>query len=78
VTISNRSDFKVAFICTLPVEADAVLDSLDEVWNDACHFYGHAAGDPNSYTFGRSGGDPVVVVNHQDLRTYLPRLRPSG
>lgn len=58
----NRIDFQVAILCALPLEANAVLCCLDEVWHDAPQDYGKCEGDNNSYVFGRSGRHCVVVV----------------
>ncbi|KAB8225072.1 hypothetical protein BDV33DRAFT_164515 [Aspergillus novoparasiticus] len=58
----RRNDFEVAIICALPLETNAVLCSLDEVWDDGLHRYGRADGDDNAYDFGRSGRNGVVVV----------------
>ena len=58
----RRNDFEVAIICALPLEANAVLCSLDEIWHDAHNMYGRAVGDGNAYDFGRSGRHSVVVV----------------
>ncbi|RLM00334.1 hypothetical protein CFD26_108105 [Aspergillus turcosus] len=58
----SRKDFEIAIICALPLETNAVLYSLDEIWHDAPHHYGRAAGDMTNYAFGRSGGHAVVVV----------------
>ncbi|KAL4928317.1 uncharacterized protein BDV17DRAFT_264698 [Aspergillus undulatus] len=66
---SSRNDFEIAIICALPLENNAVLCSLDEVWLDAPTHYGlrRAEGDESSYVFGRSGRHAVVVV-------VLPRM----
>ncbi|BAE55442.1 unnamed protein product [Aspergillus oryzae RIB40] len=58
----RRNGFEVAIICALPLEANAVLCSLDEIWHDAHNTYGRAVGDDNAYDYGRSGGHSVVVV----------------
>lgn len=58
----NRDGFKIAIICALALETNAVLCSLDQIWDDAPQVYGRAPGDPNSYIFGRSGRHPVVVL----------------
>ncbi|KAL4918902.1 hypothetical protein BDW62DRAFT_180053 [Aspergillus aurantiobrunneus] len=63
----TRNDFEVAIICALPLENNAVLCSLDEVWLDAPYDYRRAEGDESNYVFGRSGRHPVVVV-------ILPRI----
>ncbi|KAJ5195940.1 zinc finger protein [Penicillium cf. viridicatum] len=59
---SNRDEFEIAIICALPLEANAVLCSLDEIWYDIASTYGRARNDQNHYAFGRSGRHPVVVV----------------
>ncbi|KAI9376649.1 hypothetical protein BJX61DRAFT_530663 [Aspergillus egyptiacus] len=64
---SSRNEFEIAIICALPLEANAVICSLDEYWRDAHLQYRRADGDDNSYVFGRSGNHPVVVVT-------LPRM----
>ncbi|KAL4951216.1 hypothetical protein BDW69DRAFT_42142 [Aspergillus filifer] len=64
---SSRNDFEIAIICALPLENNAVLCSLDEVWLDAHYTYRRAEGDDSSYVFGRSGRHAVVVV-------VLPRM----
>jgi len=66
---SSRDDFKIAIICTLPLETDAVIESLDEVWHDA--HYGQAPGDETFYNFGRSGGHTVVIATLPGIgKTY--------
>jgi nucleoside phosphorylase len=59
----NRNEFEIAIICALPLETNAVLCSLDEIWDEETrHRYGKSAGDENSYDFGRTGRHNVVVV----------------
>ncbi|KUL90936.1 hypothetical protein ZTR_00686 [Talaromyces verruculosus] len=58
----NRIDFQGAIICALPLETNAVLCCLDEIWHDAPQYYGKCEGDNNAYLFGRSGRHDVVVV----------------
>lgn len=57
---SSRADFHFAVICALPLEYDAVYDSLDEVWTDKD--YEKAGGDPNRYATGCMGELPVVLL----------------
>ncbi|KAL3477934.1 hypothetical protein BJX99DRAFT_225121 [Aspergillus californicus] len=64
---ASRNDFDIAMICALPLETNAVLCSLDEIWHDAPQYYGRAASDDNSYMFGRSGRHAVVVVTLQKM-----------
>ncbi|KAL4905333.1 hypothetical protein BDW74DRAFT_152447 [Aspergillus multicolor] len=64
---SSRNDFEVAIICALPLENNAVLCSLDEIWFDANYHCRRTNGDESSYVFGKSGQHAVVVV-------VLPRI----
>ncbi|KAL4786749.1 hypothetical protein BJX76DRAFT_354925 [Aspergillus varians] len=64
---ASRDDFEIAIICALPLENNAVLCSLDEVWHDAHYDYPPAQNDESSYMFGKSGRHAVVVV-------ILPRI----
>ncbi|KAK4071605.1 uncharacterized protein Triagg1_5843 [Trichoderma aggressivum f. europaeum] len=59
---SSRDGFHFAIICALPLEFDAVCDSLDEVWEGRSEALGKAAGDLNRYTLGCVGNVLVVVV----------------
>ena len=58
----NRDGFEIAIICALPLEANAVLCAMDEIWHDSRHYYGKIAGDDNCYDFGRIGLHSVVIV----------------
>ncbi|EED22939.1 zinc finger protein, putative [Talaromyces stipitatus ATCC 10500] len=58
----TRDNFHVAIVCALPLETNAVLCSLDEIWHDAPQYYKKSEGDHNAYHFGRSGSHNVVVV----------------
>lgn len=57
----HRGDFKVAIICALPLESDAVQDMLDKRWDEVK--YEKMPGDPNHYTTGVIGRHNVVVVH---------------
>lgn len=57
----HRSDFKVAIICALTLESDAVQDVFDRRWDEIK--YGKLHGDPNQYTTGVIGRHHVVVVH---------------
>ncbi|KAK3377133.1 nucleoside phosphorylase domain-containing protein [Lasiosphaeria ovina] len=57
----SRDEFRVAILCALPPEAEAVLDLFDCFWDDDCDAYGKAANDPNDYRTGRIGQDHVVL-----------------
>lgn len=56
-----RSDFKIAIICALTLESDAVQDVFDNRWDEVK--YGKTPGDPNQYTTGVIGCHNVVVVH---------------
>lgn len=57
----TRDDFDVAIICALPLEADAVLSTFDNHWDEK--LYGKAANDPNFYSVGVIQGRNVVLVH---------------
>lgn len=58
----NRDGFEIAIICALPLEANAVLCAMDDIWHDSRHYYGKIAGDDNCYDFGKIGLHNVVIV----------------
>ena len=62
----NRSDFEIAIICALDIEATAVEAMFDVFWQGENSF-GKVAGDPNAYTTGRIGRHNVVLA-------YLPAM----
>ncbi|KAF9894873.1 hypothetical protein FE257_004494 [Aspergillus nanangensis] len=57
-----RNDFKVAIICTLPVEAAAVEALFDAHHDETGEKYGKAPGDTNAYMLGRMGLHDVVLA----------------
>lgn len=57
----HRHDFKIAIICALTLESDAVQDVFDNRWDEVK--YGKTRGDPNQYTTGVIGHHNVVVVH---------------
>ncbi|KKP03906.1 hypothetical protein THAR02_03994 [Trichoderma harzianum] len=59
---SSRDGFHFAIICALPLEFDAVCDSLDEVWEEQDGKLGKADGDSSYYTMGCMGNTPVVLL----------------
>ncbi|KAI1267625.1 purine and uridine phosphorylase [Xylariaceae sp. FL1019] len=65
----DRSDIKIAIICALRVEADAVHRALDRCWDDEGHKYGKAEHDTNFYTVGSVGQHNVVVVRLSGMGT---------
>ena len=63
----DRSQFKVALICALPLEADAVISLFDDHWELKNGSYGKSRGDKNAYTTGRIGEHTVVVVHMPNM-----------
>ncbi|KAE8348582.1 hypothetical protein BDV28DRAFT_161223 [Aspergillus coremiiformis] len=58
---SDRCEFEVAILCSLPLEATAVSTLFDSEWNS--HLYGKAQGDSNAYSTGVIGCHNVVLVH---------------
>lgn len=58
----SRNAVKIAIICALRSEADAVEASFDEFWDEDGSVYGKAPGDPNAYVVGRIGHHDVVLA----------------
>lgn len=59
----TRDEFEVAIICALPLEAAAVLNSLDERYDKNGSEYGKQEGDTNTYSTGRIGQHSVVLAH---------------
>ncbi|KAI1174174.1 purine and uridine phosphorylase [Nemania sp. FL0916] len=59
---SSREDFRIALICALPLEFDAVTWQMDEFWDEEDERYGRAPGDTNKYTTGRIGNHNIVLA----------------
>src|SRR5690349_5173229 len=68
---ASRKDFRVAIVCALPREADAVTLLFDHFWDDGRDRYGRADGDTNTYMTGRIGEHNVVLV-------ILPNMGTAG
>lgn len=64
---SSRQDFKVAIICALQCEYNAVTYLFDELWCEHADEHSKAPGDPNFYMFGRIGRHNIVL-------TMLPKI----
>ncbi|KAK2612994.1 hypothetical protein QQS21_000923 [Conoideocrella luteorostrata] len=64
---ANRESFRVAIICALRCEFDAVSLLFDQFWDEDRDRYGRADGDTNAYTTGRIGEHHVVLA-------LLPRI----
>ncbi|KAB8234347.1 purine and uridine phosphorylase [Aspergillus alliaceus] len=62
-----RSDFAVAIICALPIEADAVEALFDETYDRLGKIYGKQPGDANAYINGRIGEHDIVLC-------YMPGM----
>jgi nucleoside phosphorylase len=58
---TSRSDFAIAIICALPLEADAVEAVFDETYDRLSKIYGKQPGDGNSYINGRIGEHNIVL-----------------
>lgn len=65
----RRDQFRVAIICALPHEADAVTLLFDQFWDEAGDPYGRAYGDTNVYTTGRIGRHNVVLTTLPNMGT---------
>lgn len=63
----SRTDFAIAIICALPLEADAVDALFDETYDRLGKYYGKQPGDANAYINGRIGKHNVVLC-------YLPGM----
>ncbi|KAL5040925.1 hypothetical protein BDW71DRAFT_213598 [Aspergillus fruticulosus] len=56
-----RTDFAVAIVCALPLEAEPVEALFDEVYDRLGKYYGKSWGDANAYINGRLGEHDVVL-----------------
>lgn len=63
----HRRDFKIAIICALPIEADAVKSVFDKHWDETGESYGKAPLDQNIYSTGLVGRHNVVLA-------HMPRM----
>lgn len=59
---AGRKDFRVAIVCALPREADAVTLLFDHFWDEERDPYGRADGDTNTYITGRIGEHNIVLA----------------
>jgi nucleoside phosphorylase len=59
---ADRKSFRVAIVCALPREADAVTLLFDQFWDDERDLYGRADGDTNTYITGRIGEHDIVLA----------------
>ncbi|OGM49154.1 kinesin light chain [Aspergillus bombycis] len=56
----DRRGFNIAIFCALPIEADAVTELFDEIYD---HQYGKHPSDTNSYTVGKIWTHNVVLCH---------------
>ena len=61
----DRTDFKIAIICALPLEASAVNALFDKRWDD--QIYDEAPRDSNTYSTGVIGHHNVVLVHMSNM-----------
>ncbi|KAF5512114.1 hypothetical protein CGCA056_v012004 [Colletotrichum aenigma] len=59
----SRHEIKIAIICALTLEADAIHALFDEHWHGTISTQMRSPGDTNSYSFGVICGYPVVLVH---------------
>ncbi|KAF5704087.1 kinesin light chain [Fusarium globosum] len=64
---NDRCGFKIAIICALPLEADAVGALFDHYWDDEDSPFDKASGDPNAYSTG-------VIGRHNVVLSYMPGM----
>lgn len=60
----DRDGFEVAIICALPLEAECVQTTFDQLWHKN---YGKAMGDYNAYTMGVISGHNVVLAHMPEM-----------
>ncbi|KAL3474770.1 putative kinesin light chain [Aspergillus californicus] len=63
----SRTNFTIAIICALPLEAEAVEALFDEHYDRLGKYYGKKPGDLNAYINGRIGKHNVVLC-------YMPGI----
>ncbi|KAH0423627.1 hypothetical protein CcaCcLH18_12043 [Colletotrichum camelliae] len=59
----DREHIKLAIVCALPLEADAVHALFDDYWEDLEPSDMRSPGDTNAYSFGVFGRFPTVLVH---------------
>ncbi|KAM5341694.1 hypothetical protein ACJ41O_014725 [Fusarium nematophilum] len=60
---TSESNFEVAIVCALTLEADAITALFDRSWDDGKPYYDRRSGDTNSYSTGCIGRHNVVVIH---------------
>jgi nucleoside phosphorylase len=66
---SGRSDFQIAIICALPIEAAAVLHLCDHLYSNEGLDLGVASGDRNLYIIATMSRHNIVVVILPEMGT---------
>ena len=61
----DRTDFEIAIICALPLEASTVSALFDKQWD--AQSYGKVPTDSNAYTTGVIGHHNVVLVHMPNM-----------
>ncbi|KAF7162442.1 hypothetical protein CNMCM5623_007733 [Aspergillus felis] len=59
----HRGDSRIALLCALPLEADAVKAVFDKRWDDDGDVFGKAPRDQNAYSTGTVGRHNVVLAH---------------
>jgi nucleoside phosphorylase len=61
---SSRDDVEIGIVCALPLELEAAVAALDQVWPDSVRLtMGKARGDRNTYVYGRIGPHNIVLTS---------------
>lgn len=66
---ADRKSFRVAIVCALPREADAVTLVFDQFGDEERDLYGRTDGDTNHYITGRIGEHHVVLAVLPSMET---------
>jgi nucleoside phosphorylase len=74
----ERSGFKVAIFCALPLEAENVQSVFDTCWENEDKQYGKALGDQNTYNTGVIGRHNVVLVHMPSMGSTSATLSAAA
>ncbi|KAF5643432.1 transcription factor [Fusarium tjaetaba] len=58
----DRNEFRIAIVCALPCDADAITLLFDEFWDEISAPYERLETDRNTYITGRIGQHNIVLV----------------
>ncbi|KAK2596811.1 hypothetical protein QQS21_006140 [Conoideocrella luteorostrata] len=75
---TSRADFRIAIICALAREADAVALLCDEFWDDDGDIFGRATGDTNMYVTARLGIHNIVLAVLPAMGTTNAAVAAAG